>query len=60
MDCCHTRIQIDRELLVGGWVIWDKIRLNLLESLGIAVREHDKGFDPFSPFSNLEKGQIKK
>jgi len=34
-----TREAIDQKLEAAGWVIQDKKRLNLYESLGVAVRE---------------------
>ena len=41
-----TREEIDRKLIIAGWVIQDKKRLNLYESLGIAVREMDTDTGP--------------
>ncbi len=41
MDEAETRKIIDDKLIEAGWVIQDKNRLNLLASLGIAVRELD-------------------
>ena len=43
-----TREAIDQKLEAAGWVIQDKKRLNLYESLGVAVREV---FDEGSAFS---------
>jgi type I restriction enzyme R subunit len=37
----ETRKAIDAKLDAAGWVIQDKNRLNLYESLGVAVREMD-------------------
>ena len=37
----ETREEIDQKLISAGWVIQDKKRLNLFESLGVAVREMD-------------------
>jgi len=37
----ETRETIDKKLELAGWVIQDKQRLNLYESLGVAVREMD-------------------
>jgi type I restriction enzyme R subunit len=42
----QTREEIDQQLLVAGWVIQDKKRLNLYESLGVAVREMDTATGP--------------
>ena len=36
-----TREEIDAKLLSAGWVVQDKKRINLTESLGVAVREMD-------------------
>jgi len=36
-----TRKEIDDKLIAAGWVIQDKSRINLIESLGVAVREMD-------------------
>jgi type I restriction enzyme R subunit len=41
-----TRKQIDRALISAGWIIQDKKRLNLYESLGVAVREMDTDTGP--------------
>ena len=35
----ETRKAIDEKLIAAGWVVQDKKRLNLHESLGVAVRE---------------------
>lgn len=35
----ETRQEIDNKLEAAGWVIQDKNRLNLYESLGVAVRK---------------------
>lgn len=42
----ETREQIDKALISAGWVIQDKKRLNLYESLGVAVREMDTDTGP--------------
>ena len=42
----ETREDIDKKLIVAGWVIQDKKRLNLYESLGVAVREMDTDTGP--------------
>ncbi len=42
----ETRQQIDARLEAAGWVIQDKSRLNLFESLGVAVREMDTDTGP--------------
>ncbi len=42
----ETRKQIDAKLESAGWVIQDKSRLNLFESLGVAVREMDTDTGP--------------
>ena len=41
MDEAQTRQVIDDKLRDAGWAIQDKDRLNLFESLGVAVREMD-------------------
>ena len=41
-----TREEIDKSLEAAGWVIQDKKRLNLFESLGVAVREMDTDTGP--------------
>ena len=41
-----ARLQIDRKLELSGWVIQEKKRLNLYESLGVAVREMDTDTGP--------------
>jgi len=33
----ETRIEIDKKLTSAGWVVQDKKKLNLFESLGVAV-----------------------
>lgn len=38
-----ARQEIDQKLEAAGWVIQDKKRLNLYESMGVAVREMDTG-----------------
>ena len=35
----ETREEIDKKLISAGWVVRDKKRLNLHESLGVAVRD---------------------
>ena len=42
----ETREYLDKQLLACGWVIQDKDRLNLFESLGVAVREMDTDTGP--------------
>ncbi|MEL0586139.1 MAG: DEAD/DEAH box helicase family protein [Candidatus Thiodiazotropha sp. (ex. Lucinoma kazani)] len=42
----QTREAIDRKLTDAGWVIQDKKRINLYESLGVAVREMDTDTGP--------------
>ncbi len=42
----ETREEIDQKLIAAGWVIQDKKRLNLFESLGVAVREMDTDTGP--------------
>ena len=42
----ETREEIDKKLVTAGWVIQDKKRLNLHESLGVAVREMDTDTGP--------------
>jgi type I restriction enzyme, R subunit len=42
----QARNQIDNKLIQAGWVIQDKKRLNLYESLGVAVREMDTDTGP--------------
>ena len=42
----ETREAIDAKLEAAGWVIQDKNRLNLYESLGVAVREMDTDTGP--------------
>ncbi|MCU7804737.1 MAG: DEAD/DEAH box helicase family protein [Candidatus Thiodiazotropha sp. (ex Lucinoma borealis)] len=42
----QTREAIDRKLTNAGWVIQDKKRINLYESLGVAVREMDTDTGP--------------
>ncbi|MES9827407.1 MAG: DEAD/DEAH box helicase family protein [Candidatus Thiodiazotropha sp.] len=42
----ETREAIDRKLTDAGWVIQDKKRINLYESLGVAVREMDTDTGP--------------
>ena len=52
MDCPNqaaeqqARDQIDNKLFQAGWVIQEKKRLNLYESLGVAVREMDTDTAP--------------
>jgi type I restriction enzyme, R subunit len=41
-----ARQQIDQKLTLAGWIIQDKARLNLYESVGIAVREMDTTTGP--------------
>jgi len=42
----ETRIEIDKKLTSAGWIVQDKKKLNLFESLGVAVREMDTDTDP--------------
>ena len=42
----ETRQEIDKKLIGAGWAIQDKNRLNLYESLGVAVREMDTDSGP--------------
>lgn len=42
----ETRKLIDEKLVAAGWVIQDKKRINLYESLGVAVREMDTDTGP--------------
>jgi type I restriction enzyme R subunit len=42
----QTREAIDRQLIAAGWVIQDRKRLNLYDSLGVAVREMDTDTGP--------------
>lgn len=42
----QTRDEIDAKLALAGWVIQDKKRINLFESLGVAVREMDTNSGP--------------
>jgi len=42
----ETRKLIDDKLVAAGWVVQDKARLNLTESLGVAVREMDTNTGP--------------
>ncbi len=42
----ETRKEIDKKLIAAGWVLQDKKRLNLHESLGVAVREMDTDTGP--------------
>lgn len=42
----QTREAIDRKLTHSGWAIQDKNRINLYESLGVAVREMDTDIWP--------------
>jgi len=42
----ETRAEIDKKLELAGWVIQDKKRINLFESLGVAVREMDTDSGP--------------
>ena len=46
IDEAQTRAEIDRQLVAAGWVIQDKKRINLVESLGVAVREMDTDTGP--------------
>lgn len=42
----ETRAEIDKKLELAGWIIQDKKRINLFESLGVAVREMDTDSGP--------------
>ncbi len=42
----ETREQIEQALISAGWVIQDKKRLNLHQSLGVAVREFETDTGP--------------
>ena len=42
----QTRELIDEKLKLAGWVVQDKKRMNLFESLGVAVREMDTDTGP--------------
>ncbi|MES9915399.1 MAG: type III restriction endonuclease subunit R, partial [Candidatus Thiodiazotropha sp. 4PDIV1] len=42
----EARKIIDHKLIAAGWVIQDKNRINLHESLGVAVREMDTSTGP--------------
>lgn len=42
----ETRKLIDEKLEAAGWLIQDKNRLNLMQSLGVAVREMDTDTGP--------------
>lgn len=42
----EARKIIDQKLIAAGWVIQDKNRINLHESLGVAVREMDTSTGP--------------
>ena len=42
----ETRQEIDAKLEAAGWVVQDKKRINLHESLGVAVREFDTDTGP--------------
>jgi type I restriction enzyme, R subunit len=46
LDEAQTRLAIDDKLREAGWVIQDKDRLFLYESLGVAVREMDTNTGP--------------
>lgn len=41
VDEAQSRETIDQQLVAAGWLVQDKSRLNLYESLGVAVREMD-------------------
>lgn len=45
-DELQTRVEIDQKLELAGWSIQDKKKLNLHESLGVAVREMDTDTGP--------------
>ena len=45
-DEATTRKEIDEKLISAGWLIQDKSRINLFESLGVAVREMDTSTGP--------------
>lgn len=46
LDEAATRKLIDEKLIAAGWTIQDKSRMNLYESLGVAVREMDTSTGP--------------
>ena len=46
LDESQTRQEIDSKLQQAGWEIQDKKRLNLMASLGVAVREMDTSTGP--------------
>ena len=41
-----TREEIDNKLIAAGWAVQDRKRINLFESLGVAVREMDTDTGP--------------
>lgn len=41
-----ARDQIDKQLIAAGWIVQDKKKINLAESLGIAVREYQTDVGP--------------
>ena len=41
-----TREEIDEKLVLAGWLIQDAKRINLVESLGVAVREDQTSTGP--------------
>jgi type I restriction enzyme R subunit len=45
-DEALTGGEIDVKLAAAGWVVQDKNRINLIESLGVAVREMDTDTGP--------------
>ena len=42
----ETRKEIDEKLEAAGWAVQDKKRINLMEKLGVAVREMDTDTGP--------------
>lgn len=52
LDEAQTRLVIDDKLIATGWIIQDKDRLNLDDSLGIATREV---FDEGNTFYKIGK-----
>jgi len=46
IDEAQTREEIDRQLAAAGWVVQDAKKINLVESLGVAVREDPTSTGP--------------
>ena len=53
-----TREEIDKKLALAGWVVQDKKRLNLYESLGVAVREMDAFRKLEAPYGAAQNGEV--